>query len=87
MKLTFALVVGILNTKAISKLRELNALRNKCTHNWLLNVPVRRGRRPTQIKPPLLTFRGRDLHKVYVLKDFSNEYGAIYSRMLSKYIS
>src|SRR6516164_8755666 len=25
---------------------ELNTLRNKCSHNWLLKVPVRRGYRP-----------------------------------------
>jgi len=86
MKLNFAQVVGILTAPMIDKLKELNTLRNKCSHNWLLNVVVRRGKKPAAPKAPLLTFRGRDLHKVAVLKDFYIEYGRIYVRLLSRHL-
>jgi hypothetical protein len=86
MKLNFAVVLGVMNTKTQEQLAELNTLRNKCSHNWLLKIPVRRGKRPRQKKPPLLLYRGRDLHNVAVLKDFVSEYGAIYVRMFLKYL-
>lgn len=81
MKLNFAVALGLITMRTRVKLAELNTLRNRCSHNWLLNVPVRRKRRPRQKKPPLLAFRGRDLHKVPVLKDFLAEYGMLYVRL------
>lgn len=84
MKLNFAVVIGLINSKTRDKLRELNTIRNKCSHNWILNVAVRRGKKTKQPRPRLLNFRGRDLHKVPVLKDFAREYGIIYYRMYAK---
>jgi hypothetical protein len=75
------------NATTAEKLRELNSIRNKCSHNWLLNVPVRRRKKPAAPKPPLLTFRGKDLHNVQVLKGFCAEFGAIYYKLFLKYIS
>ena len=46
MKLNFATALGLLNTRIQDQLMELNTLRNKCGHNWLLKTPVRRGKRP-----------------------------------------
>jgi hypothetical protein len=79
MKLNLAIGLGIINAPARAKLMELNTLRNKCSHNWKLNVKMRRGKRPRQMKPPLLQFRGRDLHKGSVLKDFTGEYDGLYA--------
>ncbi len=87
MKLNFAVVVGVMSPKARAKLKELNTLRNKCSHNWLLNVAIRKGKKPRQIKPRLLSFRGRDLHKIPVLKEFMAEYGHMYYRMFVKQLS
>ena len=87
MKLNFAAALGLLNATTQDQLMKLNTLRNKCSHNWLLKVPVRRGKRPRQKKPPLLIYQGRDLHTVTVLKDFVAEYGVIYYKMFVKYIS
>lgn len=42
MKLNFAVAIGLMRIKTREKLMELNALRNKCSHNWLLKTPVRR---------------------------------------------
>lgn len=94
MKLNFAVVVGVISPTLSAKLRELNSLRNKCSHNWLLNVAVRRGRKVTkrgkrlkQPLPRLLSFRGHDLHKIPVFKDFCAEYGRIYYRLFLKALS
>jgi len=86
MKLNLAAALGLLSARTQDELMELNTLRNKCSHNWLLKRPVRRGRRPRQKKPPLLLYQGRDLHNVAVLKDFAGEYGAIYGKMFARYI-
>jgi len=89
MKLDFAVVVGVINSTVRDKLRELNAIRNKCSHNWILNVPVRRGRKatPKQRLPRLLNFRGRDLHKIPVFKDFCEEFGQVYYRLFARALS
>ena len=87
MKLNFAEALGLFGSRTKDRLMELNTLRNKCSHNWLLKAPVRRGKRPKQKKPPLLLYRGRDLHEVGVLKDFAGEYGPIYSKLYAKYLS
>jgi hypothetical protein len=84
MKINLALVVGFFNAKTAEKLRELNSMRNKCSHNWLLNVPVRRGKKPLAPKPPLLSFRRKDLHNVKVLEDFCKEFGMIYVKLWLK---
>jgi len=87
MKLNLAVALRLLDTRTKAKLVELNALRNRCSHNWLLKATVRRGRRPQQKKPPLLSFRSRDLHRVTVFKEFSDEYGRLYVRLFAKYIT
>lgn len=85
-KLDLALTLGILREGTCKKLRVLNNLRNKCSHNWLLKVPVRHGKKPRQKKPPLLLFHGRDLHKAIVLEDFVSEFSVIYVKLFSKYL-
>jgi hypothetical protein len=84
MKLNFALALRIINSRTKERLAILNAVRNKCSHNWILRVPVRYGKRPAQKKPPLLLYEGRDLHSVAALKDFVNEYGDIYVKLYLK---
>ena len=85
-KLNLAVAIGVLSDPARKKLMELNTLRNKCSHNWLLRRPIRRGRRPLQKKPPLLTFGGNDLHRVETLRKFCGEYGMIYARLFVRYM-
>jgi len=84
MKLNLASTIGLLDGKVRNQLAELNEMRNKCSHNWLLKMPIRRKRRPAQIKLPLLHYRGHDLHEVSALKDFYDTYGAIYCRLFLK---
>jgi len=84
MKLNLALALRLIGSKTKERLVVLNTLRNKCSHNWLLNVPVRYGKRPAQKKPPLLLYEGRDLHSVATLKDFVSEYSGIYLKLYIK---
>jgi hypothetical protein len=83
-KVTLSLSLGLLNKTQATKLRELNSMRNKCSHNWLLRANVRRKKLPKAPKPPLLSFRGKDLHSIPVLKDFCGEFGAIYAKLWVK---
>jgi hypothetical protein len=85
MKLNFAVALKILNSQTKDRLMELNTLRNRCSHNWLLNVPVRYGKRPKQKKPALLLYKNQDLHKVETLKEFTAEYGVLYCKLFLKY--
>lgn len=86
MKLNFAVALGLLSVRTQEKLMVLNTLRNKCSHNWLLKGPVRLGKRPRQKKPPLLMYKGRDLHNVDALEEFTAEYGPIYYKLFMKYL-
>jgi hypothetical protein len=85
-KLNFAVGLGLLTPEWRKQLMELNTMRNKCSHNWMLNRAVRRGRRPGQLKPPLLHFRGKDLQKVPVIKDFISEFTGVYLRLYAKWV-
>jgi hypothetical protein len=84
MKLNFAVALGLLNAGTKERLMTLNTLRNRCSHNWLLKMPERRGKRPKQKKPPLLLYKGSDLHNVSVLEEFAGEYGQIYYKLFLK---
>ena len=86
-KLDLAAALRIVSDKRRKRLAILNTLRNRCSHFWLLKVPVRKGKRPRQQKPPLLQYEGRDLHQVATFKDFLAEYGPLYAKMFVEYIS
>jgi len=85
-KLNFAVGLGLIGEPLRKKLMELNTVRNRCSHNWMLKTVIRRGKHPKQKKPPLLFFRERDLHAVSVLKDFFNEYSAVYLRLYARLV-
>jgi hypothetical protein len=87
MKLELAVALFVISAPQRELLRELNTLRNRCSHNWLLKVPVRRRRRPGQKKRPLLSFRGQDLHKVEILKQFMSVYGPLYAKLWLRYVT
>ncbi|MFZ0593469.1 MAG: hypothetical protein WAM39_23630 [Bryobacteraceae bacterium] len=85
MKLNFAAALGLINATSQKQLMELNTLRNRCSHNWLLKMPVRYGKGPRQRKPPLLLYQGHDLHNVADLDDFVGQYWTIYAKMFYRY--
>lgn len=86
MKLNLAVALKIVSPKRKDRLAVLNTIRNKCSHHWLLKAPQRRGKRPRQLKPPLLLYKGRDLHGVSVFKEFIAEFGVLHALMFVKYL-
>ncbi len=86
-KLNLAIALRLISGRTRGRLAELNKLRNRCSHNWLLNVKVRRGKGRKGKKPPLLHFKGRDLHRAEVLTDFLGEYGPLYAKVWATYMS
>jgi hypothetical protein len=80
-KLNLAIAMGLIKSKTQEQLLDLNRLRNRCSHNWLLRAPLRRGRKPQEKKPPLLLYRGRDLHNVPALEELTREYGILYVKL------
>jgi len=86
-KLDFAVVMGVINSKTRDKLRELNAVRNKCSHHWRLDALVLGKTTRKQKRPCLLNFRGRDLHKVATLEAFVSEYAGVYLQLYAKSIN
>lgn len=86
MKVNLALTLGIIRSSAARDLSDLNTLRNKCSHNWLLAQPVRRGRRPAQRKPPILHYKGGDLHKLPSLNLLLETVGPLYWRLFQRYL-
>lgn len=86
-KLSLALAPRIITKNTKDQLHVLNNLRNKCSHNWILKIPVRYGKRPAQKKLPLLTYEGHDLHTMDALNAFVEECGAgIYLKLYIKYL-
>ncbi|MGH8289624.1 MAG: hypothetical protein ACREV7_11430, partial [Steroidobacteraceae bacterium] len=83
-KLDLAVAHRVIRASVRTKLLVLNSLRNRCSHNWILKAPVRRGRRPAQKKPPLLFYKNADLHRPSVLKDFCEEFAGVYVRLFLK---
>jgi hypothetical protein len=80
-KLDLTVSLRLISEKRRMRLAVLNTLRNRCSHFWLLKVPIRKSRRPRQQKPPLLHYEGRDLHRVETFKDFLGEYGPMYAKV------
>ena len=87
MKLNLAVVHRVITARARDRLLILNTLRNKCSHNWLIKMPVRQGRRPRQKKRPLLFYGEGDLHRSEVFKEFLEEYGPLYYQLVLKLLS
>lgn len=74
----------ILRKGTYDNLFKLNELRNKCSHNWLLNVHIRKGIKPGLPKRPLLQFKNKSLYDPNSLEDFASIYGQIYIRLFMK---
>lgn len=85
-KVELAFGLGVIRQATKTKLSLLGVLRNKCAHNWLLNVRLRHGRKPKDRKPPLLQYGGKNLHHVTVLQDFYGEYAGVYVRLYGRSI-
>jgi hypothetical protein len=62
-KLMLARSFNIITGKEFADLTELNSIRNRCSHTWLLNKITRRKIKPSKPKRLLLRWRGSNLYK------------------------
>jgi len=83
-KLDLAEGTGLINKAIHDRLRELYRIRNKCSHNWLLDTPIRRRIQRRQPKRRLLEYRNKNLFEISVLRDFAAEYGSMYYKLFLK---
>lgn len=85
-KLKLARILRIITKKQQRQLELLNALRNKCAHNWMLDIARTRA---TKIRPArrLLEYKGNNLFDLETLQDFMHVYSQIYLNLFEKYIS
>jgi hypothetical protein len=74
----------LISKRTHERLQEMNAIRNKCSHYWLLDVAVRRRTPRTHTKRRLVQYMNKDLFEVPVMKEFMAEYGQIYYRLWLK---
>jgi hypothetical protein len=75
---------GLISKGTRKKLSKLYSIRNKCSHYWLIDLPVRRNIQRNQPKRRLLEYENRNLFDTAVLKDFVKEYGRIYYNLWLK---
>jgi hypothetical protein len=85
-KVRLARALDLISSRRNKELDVLNELRNRCSHNWLLNTPRRLGRKPADKKPPLLSYRDQNLHTVETFKAFTREYSRVYVQMWIQYL-
>lgn len=85
-KLRLARIAGLITKSQYRKLDKLRLLRNKCAHNWILDIVKKRGRKPRPSKR-LLEYNGKNLFKVDVLEGLLADYGPVYLSMFEKLIS
>jgi hypothetical protein len=85
-KIKLARILGIITKKQASSLDVLRALRNKCAHNWQLDVIRKRAWRNRRAKR-LLEYEGRNLFDLDTLRDFTGVYARIYLKLFEKYLS
>jgi len=84
-KLRLALVGGLITRRQYLKLDNLRVLRNKCAHNWILDVGKRRKR--GQQSRRFLEHHGKNLFKIDTLGDFCTEYGPVYVSLFGKLLA
>ena len=86
-KLDLALTLQLLDRKAVSTLRSLNSIRNKCSHHWLLSRADKRVSRVSRGGKrsfhPILEYKGLDVHNVSGLKEIYNDVIPIYLNMFN----
>jgi hypothetical protein len=78
-KLDLALAVRVLDQKSVSKLRALNGVRNKCSHNWVLAWEGRRKGGTT--RPPFLNYSGADVYSLNGFKRLLDDISPLYLRL------
>jgi hypothetical protein len=85
-KIKLARVLRIVTKEQYGKLNQLRSLRNKCAHEWMLDIIRKRRKKPKPAKR-LLEYEGHNLFDIKVLEGFMHVYSGIYLKLFSKYLS
>jgi hypothetical protein len=77
--------LGVLTKRQYTHLLELNRVRNKCSHVWIVDEPIhRRDKRGRRQRQPVVVFGGRDLFAgENFFDDFWPTYGRIFHHLLA----
>jgi hypothetical protein len=81
--------LSIISRKQHVHLVELNRIRNRCAHEWLLDAPKYRavvtGSKTRRIREPAVRYKNKNLFDTHVfLDEFAPIYGRTYLRLLAK---
>lgn len=85
-KIKLARVLRIVTKDQYGKLNQIRSLRNKCAHEWMLDIVRKREKKPAPSKR-LLEYEGRNLFDIKVLERFMHVYSGIYLKLFDKYLS
>jgi len=85
-KIKLARVVRIVTKDQYGKLNQLRSLRNKCAHEWMLDVARRREKKP-KLSKRMLEYEGQNLFQISVLERFMKTYSGIYLKLFGRYLS
>ena len=80
-KLLLARSLSLITRAELTDLAELNTVRNRCSHTWLLNKVTRRKIKRTKPKRPLLRFRGTSLYQTDAFLKFEGLFTKHYLRL------
>jgi hypothetical protein len=81
-KLLLVRSLGLIDDRYYNKLIVLNKLRDACGHAWVLDEVIRKGKKRHKKKKFVLDYKGRNLLRIEVFKDFLQDYKDIYLRSL-----
>lgn len=85
-KIKLARILRIVTKNQYSKLNQLRSLRNKCAHEWMLDIVRKREKKPKPSKR-LLEYEGQNLFDIKVLERFMHVYSGIYLKLFGRYLS
>lgn len=85
-KIKLARVLRIVTKEQYGRLNQLRPLRNKCAHEWMLDIVRKREKKPKPSKR-LLEYEGQNLFDMPVLERFMHVYSGIHLKLFDRYLS
>jgi hypothetical protein len=84
-KIKLARILRIVTKDQYGKLSQLRSLRNRCAHEWMLDIVRKRARKPRPGKR-LLEYEGQNLFDIKILERFMHVYSRIYLKLFDRYL-
>jgi hypothetical protein len=80
-KLMLARSIKLITPTESTDLSDLNTIRNRCSHSWLLNKVTRRKIKRSKPKKRLLRYRGANLYETKAFLEFVGHFSRCYVRL------